>query len=376
MNSSVAVALSPALPKLAAELGKDRDGAFIAQIIQTLPAVAMILSACLVGYVSERFGRRAVMLFSAILFTIAGAAGLIAPDLPMLAISRFMQGLASGAMVTTAYAVVAEYFDREPCNRMLGYCGGFGAFSTLIVLGTAGPMVDAFGWRSIFYLYLGAALTIPFILLCMHGERPVREAQQPLSWGPIVALWPLWALQIIFTIGMYMSVIQVPFVAAAKGIVSASTISLLIATTSIFATLVAIINARLRLWLGFRGMFLLVSAAYGFGLLVCVHAPTFPVFLIGAAILGLGAGSVEPTLISRALAETPPSLHDRAAGAAMGTNFAGQFLNPVVVHPFVALGGINAALSGFGFAYLLSAGIIILMLLGGRSRPRPVVIGQ
>ncbi|MFT4053641.1 MAG: MFS transporter [Novosphingobium sp.] len=366
MNSSVAVALSPALPRLAAELGRGEgadNAAFIAQLIQTLPAVAMIVAAALVGYVSERIGRRGVMLGSTVLFTLAGAVGLMAPDLMVLAGARFVQGLASGAMVTTAYAVVAEYFDEERRDRMLGYCAAYGAFSTIIVLGLAGPLVDALGWRSVFAIYLGASLSLPFILTRMHGERPRRSESQPLSWKPILALWPLWCLQIVFTIGMYMSVIQVPFVAAGKGIFSGATISLLIATTSIMATLASVVNARLRRRVGFWGVFAVVALAYGLGLLICVNAQGLPTFLLGAAVLGIGAGSVEPTLIARALQDTPQALHDRAAGAAMGTNFAGQFLNPVVVRPFLAFGGINGALTGFGYGYVAAGLAIALMVI-------------
>lgn len=372
MNSAVAVALSPALPSIAREFGGAGDGAFIAQLIMTLPAIAMILGAALAGYASEWLGRRLVLLLTGSAFAITGTAGLFTPDLVTLAISRGLLGFASGMMVTTSYAVVAEYFDGNARNRMLGYCGACGALSTIVLLALAGPMVDTIGWRSIFILFLPVVAMIPFILTAMHRELPNRVASEPLSWRPILAAWPLWLLQIGYTIGMYMSVIQIPFVAAAKGIVSASTISLLVATTSAFATLVAVLHGRLRLYLDFKGMFLLMSLAFGLGLLISVHAGTLPVLMIGAALLGLGAGSVEPTIMSRALAETPEPLHDRAAGAAIAALFAGQFLNPVAVYPLAVIGGIDFALVCFAIAYLAAGGVFIVMMARRpRSGPHP-----
>lgn len=56
-----------------------------------------------------------------------------------------------------------------------------------------------------------------------------------------------------------MSVIQVPFIAADKGTMSGSTISLLIATASLFATLASVLHGRLRRVLEYRGVFAMIS---------------------------------------------------------------------------------------------------------------------
>lgn len=372
INSAVAVALSPALPGMAAELGSGKDGEFLAQMIQTLPAIGMIIGAGLAGYFSERIGRRAVLLFAVALFTLSGAACFMAPDLTMLIISRAVQGVIAGVMLTTSYAVVAEYFSGPAQLRMLGFCGGAGALASILILLVAGPMVDAFGWRSVFLLFLLAALAMPFAFSGMHAGLPQGEAPVALSWRPIFALWRVWLLQIAFTIAMFMSVIQVPFLATAKGVVSASTISLLVATTSVSATLIAIFYGSIRRLLDVQGMFVLMSLAFGAGLLTCGVASGLPLFLLGAVILGIGAGSVEPTIMSRAFSETPELLHDRVAGAAIATLFAGQFLNPIVVHPVTQFGGIEFAARTFGVLYLVGALLFLATWFMQARRHAPV----
>ena len=355
INSGVAVALSPALPEIAKAFGRHGDGAFVAQMVQTLPAVAMIAGAALTGYASELWGRRMVILITASAFTISGGAGLFLPDLQTLIFSRVVQGFAAGVLLTASYAAVAEYFTGEARNRMLGFCAGFGSIASIGFLLAGGAMVDAFGWRSVFALYLLELLTLPFVYICMHRDRPARESGEKLSWSPIIAIWPVLLLQILLTIGMYMSVIQIPFIAVQKGIVSGVTISWLVMTTSVVATVVALSYARLLRFLDFSGMLVWTCFFFGAGLLICASAKDFAVMLLGAATLGLAAGAVEPTIMTRTLNHTPEPLHDRAVGAAISGLFLGQFLNPVLVHPVAVIGGINFAAIVYGCLYLAGA---------------------
>ena len=56
----------------------------------------------------------------------------------------------------------------------------------------------------------------------------------------------------------------------------------------------------------------------------------------------------------------------------MSTNFAGMFLNPVLAHPMIAIGGFNFAIASFGVAYL-AAGIAFLLLIFASGRKAKTV---
>lgn len=367
-NGAVAVALSPALPVIARELGQGQDGAFVAQMLQSLPALTIVLGAAIAGYLSEWLGRRLVLAIMVTLFTMAGLAGLVAPTIGTLAFTRAVHGFAAGVMVTGSYAAAGEYFDGPARNRMIGYCAGGGAFISIIALLAAGPMVDRFGWRSVFLLFLPTILLVPLVLRFMRKGRPSRAPGEALSWKPILAIWPLWFAQIVYTIGMFMSVIQVPFIASSKGIASGFTIGLLVATTSAVATLASLLHGTFRRYLSVQGMFVLMSLAFGTGLFLCAGAHRLPLFVVGAIALGLGAGSVEPTIMSRAINNTPERLHDRAAGAGIATLFAGQFLNPVAVYPLAKFGGVDFAANIFGILYIVAGLLFLTVPLIRRGR--------
>jgi|GEM_PF-768779 len=354
LGTVIAVALSPALPAIAQVFGRGTDGAGLAQLLQTLPAVTMIIGALTSGYLSERLGRRIILITALTIYAVSGAAGLFAGSLPLLVGCRLLLGLAGGAMLTVSYATIGEYFEGAARERMLGFGSTFGSLSSVFHLLVAGMLVDHFGWRAPFWLYLPALAIVPFAWFGMHRGR-TAGASTPLSWRPVVALWPVFLLLTAYTIGMYMSVIQTPFLVVAHGLGSATMIGFILATTSVMAAICAAFYGFLRPLLGFNGIFLLISAALGGGMLICVAAPNLPLFLVGAALLGLGTGLIEPACASRALAKTQEALHDRAMGAIIMALFLGQFLNPVVLAPLRQSGGIGFAFVVAGGAYLCGA---------------------
>lgn len=365
LGTVIAVALSPALPAIAVAFGRGSDGAGLAQLLQTLPAITMIIGALLSGYLSERFGRRLVLVAALITYALTGAAGLFAASLPLLVACRLLLGLAGGAMLTVGYAVMGEYFEGAARERMLGFGSTCGSLSAIFHLLIAGALVDHFGWRAPFLLYLPALAVVPFAWFGLYRGRATAAPGQ-LSWRPVIALWPLLLLLCAYTIGMYMSVIQTPFLVMARGLGDATMIGFLVAATSLVAAVCAGFYGFLRAMLGFRGVFLMISAALGIGMIVCVMAPNPTIFVLGAALLGLGTGLIEPAVASAVLARTPEALHDRAMGVVIMALFLGQFLNPVILGPLRQAGGIGFAFVATAIAYL--AGALLFGLAIGRRR--------
>jgi MFS family permease len=327
----------------------------------------MILGAALAGYLSERWGRRLVMISALMAYAISGGSGLLADTLPLLVGSRLVLGLAAGVMLTTSYAMMGEYFEGAARERMLGFGSALGSLSAIANLLIAGPLVDAFGWRAPFVLYLPALLIAPAALIGMHSGK-ANAASTKLSWRPVLALWPFLGLLTLYTVGMYMSVIQTPFLVAARGLGDATQIGFLVATTSFVAAICAFAYGFLRPLLGFHGLFGMISLGLAAGMLVSVSADSLAPFVLGCALLGLGAGLIEPAIASAVLTRTQEPLHDRAMGAVIMALFLGQFLNPIVLRPLRELGGIDLVFTFSGAAYLALGALFLLVALGRRPR--------
>jgi len=120
-----------------------------------------LLSAPILGELSDKFGRRPVLLFSiggtALSFGLLG----IANTIPLLFISRIIDG-ASGGNISTAQAYIADITSKE--NRIQGMGIMMAAFSLGFILGPAlGGLLSVYGY-SVPALVAGAVALIATIL--------------------------------------------------------------------------------------------------------------------------------------------------------------------------------------------------------------------
>ena len=324
--SMLALAIAPGVLEMASEFG-----ALTAQLVLTVPAFAMIAGAGVTGYMAERWGRRLVIAGSLGVYAVAGVAGGLAPTLVMLVAARVISGFVGGVLLTAIYAVIGEYFEGTRRERLLGLMSTAASMSSLLLLVVMGGVVERFGWRAPFYLYAIGALFIPFALSGLH--RGLSAAGSTLSWRPVLACWPYYLLLTAYTIGMYMMVIQGPFLLAAKGITAPSEIGRYIGLSSLVGALGGAVYGYARRWLGFREMLAVISLAIGLGLPLAAWAPGGGWIALAMVVTGLGIGVIEPTIASELLSLTPEPLHDRAMGVNVAAMFLGQFLNPLAIAP-------------------------------------------
>jgi MFS family permease len=360
--SMLALAIAPGVLQMAQEFG-----ALTAQLVLTLPAVVMIVGAALAGYLSEHWGRRAVIAACLVVYAVAGVSGGLAPSLTMLVIARVVSGFVGGVLLTSVYAVIGEYFEGSRRESILGFMSTAASIASLALLVVMGFVVERFGWRAPFMLYGLSLLLLPCALKGLH--RGLSAASISLSWRPVLRGWPFYLLLTGYTVGMYMMVIQGPFLMAAKGFAAPSTIGQFIGLSSLVGALCSAFYGMMRRWLDFRQMFILISLAIGVGLPLAAWAPGGGWIVLSMVVVGIGIGIIEPTVASELLLRTPEPLHDRAMGVNVAAMFLGQFLNPLLLAPVREAYGIAFAFTVVGLVYLLAAGLFAASL--GR-RPVPL----
>lgn len=358
LTSLLFVALSPALPSMAAEYAADGDGALLAQMVFSLAAVMMVVGAVLAGVVGELIGRRRILIGGLVVYAVAGVAGMFAPNIGWLAATRAAAGLVSGMMLTASYATIGEYYEGDARERMLGWVSMFASMCSIVLLVVGGMMVDAFGWRAMFALYGVALLMVPAAWFSLH-RGAVRSHTVPGGWGQIAGLWPLYTLLTAYTILIYMTALQSPFLLEARGISSATQIGVLLALTSVFGAVGGFAYNHMRRTMGFAAMFAFASLTGGGGMVIAGLVPGVPVYVVAAIAIGMGIGIIEPTVASETLRRTPERLHDRAMGVNLAAMFLGQFLNPVVMGPLRMTWGIAPAFVVVGGLFV-GAGALFL----------------
>ncbi len=122
---SSTISKSPALPLLASHLG---GGPAAVGLIASISACTGILCSFPAGILSDRIGRKRMLMFSAIVFATAPFLYLVVREIWQLALVRFYHGLATAIFVPVAMAMVSDLFQKGRGEKM-------GWFSTATLLG-------------------------------------------------------------------------------------------------------------------------------------------------------------------------------------------------------------------------------------------------
>jgi DHA1 family bicyclomycin/chloramphenicol resistance-like MFS transporter len=149
--------LVPALPVLATTFGRDIS---IAQMTVSLYMVGIACSQIIMGPLSDRFGRRPVLLAGLGLMVMASAACIFADSLPQLIAARFLQALGGATGMVVSRAIIRDLYSRERIGAMISLVIAVMMIAQMLSPLTGGLIETAFGWRAIFYVITAASLTI------------------------------------------------------------------------------------------------------------------------------------------------------------------------------------------------------------------------
>src|ERR1700761_4132026 len=166
--------LVPALPQLATIFGRDIS---IAQMTVSLYMVGIACSQIIMGPLSDKFGRRPVLLAGLGLMVAASAACIFAATLPQLIVARFLQALGGATGMVVSRAIIRDLYSRDRIGAMISLVIAVMMIAQMLSPLTGGLLETAFGWRSIFYLITAASLVIAVaIAIALPETRRSRAA--------------------------------------------------------------------------------------------------------------------------------------------------------------------------------------------------------
>jgi DHA1 family tetracycline resistance protein-like MFS transporter len=164
-------------------------------------ALMQFLCAPLIGNLSDRIGRRPVLIVSILGLGVDYAITGLAPTIGWLFVGRFLSGIA-GASYTTAYAYIADITPPEKRAANFGLTGA--AFSLGFILGPAlGGLLGTYGARVPFFVAAGLSLMNGLFGLLVLKESLAQENRRPFEFwraNPIGALISLHRFPGIFAL--------------------------------------------------------------------------------------------------------------------------------------------------------------------------------
>jgi len=191
----------PALPALTQGFGAPMGQA---QLTLTALLLAFGLSQLVWGPLSDRFGRRPVLLTGLAAFVLASLGSTLASSMEQLIVWRTVQGVAMGAGVMCARAIVRDLYKPADGARVMSKgLSGLGLIACLSApLG--GLLSDAFGWRmALMSLAVFGAVGLAVIFwrfaetVPATNPRPLPVATPRPTWGQILRHPTFWAYSLL-----------------------------------------------------------------------------------------------------------------------------------------------------------------------------------
>ncbi|OLZ61298.1 MFS transporter [Streptomyces sp. IMTB 2501] len=150
-----------ALPRLATAV---HAGNGAAQWVQN--AYGVTFAACLLaaGGLADRFGRRRVLLWGVITFMAMSALSALADDIVVIDVARAVQGIGASGILTSGAAVFGAAFTGRARARAFGVLGASFGFGLALGPLVAGALVNATGWRGVFWMNVVLGAVVLFLI--------------------------------------------------------------------------------------------------------------------------------------------------------------------------------------------------------------------
>ncbi|OFW69036.1 MAG: hypothetical protein A2065_01365, partial [Alphaproteobacteria bacterium GWB1_45_5] len=142
----------PSLPRIARDLGTSQD---MVQYTLSLWFMGTCSLQIFLGPLSDRFGRRLILVWGAVLFFVSTCFCAMADSIEMLLVARFFQGSVVGTVTVAGYAAIHEFYDSRRTVQLLSIMA-----SIIILAPAVGPILGAwviefYSWRVIFFVLAG-----------------------------------------------------------------------------------------------------------------------------------------------------------------------------------------------------------------------------
>ncbi|MEG3181401.1 MFS transporter [Sphingomonas sp. LT1P40] len=361
MPTMAIIALVPILPLLLREFADVPGSAVLVPMALTIPALCVALFSPLAGWLSDKVGRKRLLIGALIGYAGFGLLPLLLDSLHAILAARVALGLTEAVIMTVATALVGDYFVGERRERWVSIQIATASVSAIVLIAAGGALGEALGSRGPFWLYL---LALPVALggAIILFEPAKASAACPTAAQAAATRSIAGLVAITFGVGLlfYTIIVQLGPVIEATGVTSPAMIGLAGAAANLGVMVGSLLFGRLKAMPG-QCLLAIGLSLVTLGYVGIALSSEFFLTAASAVVICTGNGLMLPTMLAWVLRRLPPQTRGRGTGIWTGAFFLAQFVAPITA---AALSGVLGGLSGtflfFAAAAALGAGFALL----------------
>jgi len=322
----------PSLPDIARLLD-----ASTAQVQLTISSylIGFAVGQIVYGPVSDRHGRKPVLLAAIALYCAASLACALSSSIEMLIAARTLQALGGSGGIVLARAMVRDLYSGDRAGRELSVIGAVMALAPVLAPIAGGALQTGFGWRSVFFTLVAAGLAGAGVVWWLLPETLPQRAAEPVSPSSIARSYRLVARNPAYVAylglatasfaGLFAWISGASFVLQNLYGLSPFTFGFAFAVGSVGYLTGSMLSAHLTRWLGLDGIIGIggvVIAAGGLGMTAAVALGFTSALslVLPMAVYLAGMGMVLPQSLAGAMTPFP----ERAGAASSLLGFIQQ----------------------------------------------------
>ena len=289
--------VSPALPGIAEHFNlADEDFGLIISVF----AIPGILLTPVLGFLSDKFGRKIVIVPALLLFGVAGFMCSVAETFEMLLFFRFLQGVGAASLGALNVALIGDIFAGPDRPRIMGYN------HSVLSIGTAtfpiiGGILSGISYEYVFYMPLVAIPIAIYVLFFLDLDVKGKSHQTRLYFSSFLKLIKnrnLLTLLIVsislFIILMGPFITYVPYVAKERFALEPTFIGIILASISISTSLTAYFLGKFLKRFQHESLLKIGLLGYGLALGMIPLYNEWYMLFISTAIFGISHSFVLP----------------------------------------------------------------------------------
>lgn len=349
MPAMAIISLVPVMPLLGREFGPVPGSKALIPIALTIPALCVALFSPLAGWLSDRAGRKKLLVFALLGYAAIGIVPFFLTDLKQIIGARIGLGIFEAVIMTVATAMIGDYFKGAERQKWIGIQVGFVSVSAIFLIAIGGALGEMIGSRGPFLMYLAA---VPIGLLAaaiLFEPAEIEKTSGPKVDLPWARLAPLLLITLGVGIFFYTAIVKLGDILGLSAEVSPGVIGGIGAVFNLGVLIGTLIFIKLKKTSSGPKLLAIGMALFAIGYSGMGLSNSFQMTVAFVIVSSLGAGLLLPTTLTWVMNILPPIVRGRGTGLWTGMFFLGQFTAPLVaVWLYKPLGGLANVLVAFG----------------------------